>query len=87
LLNAMARIHAGADALRLPLYVFHGTADRLTSPRGSVMLYLRARSTDKTLKLWPDDRHELFNELDAAAVIAFLGDWLDQRTEPAAARP
>lgn len=76
---------AGEDArahlaeLTLPLLVMHGDADRLTSPRGSELLSQQARSTDKTLKLWPDDRHEIFNELDADMVIAFMCDWLDAR--------
>jgi acylglycerol lipase len=57
----------------------HGAADRLTSPRGAELLYEQAQSADKTLKLWPDDRHEIFNELDADEVIGFMGDWLDTR--------
>jgi alpha-beta hydrolase superfamily lysophospholipase len=65
--------------LTLPLLVMHGAADRLTSPRGSELAYQRARSADKTLRLWPDDRHEIFNELDADEVIAFTCDWLDTR--------
>jgi alpha-beta hydrolase superfamily lysophospholipase len=66
--------------LSLPLLVMHGADDRLTSPRGSELLYQQARSAEKTLKLWPDDRHEIFNELDAEAVIGFMCDWLDGRS-------
>ncbi len=66
--------------ITLPFLVMHGEADKVTSPRGSEMLYQQARSTDKTLKLWPDDRHEIFSELDAGAVIATMCDWLDERS-------
>jgi acylglycerol lipase len=65
--------------ISLPFLVMHGEADKVTSPRGSEMLYQQARSTDKTLKFWPEDRHEIFNELDADAVIATMCDWLDDR--------
>jgi acylglycerol lipase len=65
--------------ITLPFLVMHGGADKVTSPRGSEMLYQQAQSTDKTLKLWPEDRHEIFNELDADAVIATMCDWLDER--------
>jgi alpha-beta hydrolase superfamily lysophospholipase len=57
----------------------HGTDDRLTDPRGSERLYAESPATDKTLKLWPDDRHELFNELDANAVIRVMCEWFDAR--------
>jgi len=35
--------------------------------------------TDVTLKLFPDDHHEILNELDRAEVYAFVLDWLDSR--------
>jgi alpha-beta hydrolase superfamily lysophospholipase len=65
--------------LTLPLLIMHGAEDRLTSPRGSELCYRLAASPDKTLKLWPDDLHEIFNELDREAVIAFLLSWLNRR--------
>jgi lysophospholipase len=65
--------------LRLPLLIMHGEADTLASPRGSERCFELANSSDKTLKLWPEDRHEIFNELDADAVIAFTLAWLDAR--------
>lgn len=79
---AAADTRAHLAELTLSFLVMHGAAVRLTSPRGSELLHQQARSADKTLKLWPDDRHEIFNELDADAVIAFMGDWLDARVNP-----
>ncbi len=35
--------------------------------------------TDVTLKLWPDCRHEVLNELNRAEVYAFILDWLESR--------
>lgn len=64
--------------LRLPLLIMHGTADQITAPLGSDTCYRLASSTDKTLKRWPDDHHEIFNELDKAAVIAVMLDWLNR---------
>ena len=66
--------------LTIPLLVMHGEADNLTSPRGSERFVRDAASADKTLKLWPDDRHEIFNELDGDQVIAFMVDWLNARS-------
>lgn len=68
--------------LTVPLLLMHGTADTLTSPRGSEEFFRAVASPDKTLKLWPDGRHEIFNDLDKNAVIAFMLDWLDERNRP-----
>jgi lysophospholipase len=65
--------------LRVPLLVMHGDADTLTSCRGSREFVERAASIDKTLKLWPESRHEIFNDLDADAVLAYMLDWLAAR--------
>jgi alpha-beta hydrolase superfamily lysophospholipase len=68
-----------AAELRLPLLVMHGTDDRLTSPRGSEQFVRAASSSDKDLRLWPDRRHEIFNDLGREEVIAALLSWLDAR--------
>ncbi|VVE82695.1 alpha/beta hydrolase [Pandoraea sputorum] len=76
LLDAMARIHANADALHLPLYIFHGTADRLTAPWASEQFHGNAGSQDKTLRLYPGHFHETLNDLDREKVIDELTYWL-----------
>jgi alpha-beta hydrolase superfamily lysophospholipase len=78
LLDAMARIHANADALHLPLYIFHGTADRLTAPWASEQFHGNAGSQDKTLRLYPGHFHETLNDLDREKVIDELTQWLLQ---------
>jgi len=76
---------AGADALeraselRLPYLAMHGADDTLTSPRGTERFFAGASSTDKSLKLWPRMKHEIFNELDRDSVMTYMLDWLDQR--------
>jgi alpha-beta hydrolase superfamily lysophospholipase len=62
--------------LTLPLLVMHGGDDILTFPSGSKMVVERASSTDKTLKVWPGLRHEIFNEPEGPEVIAYMVDWL-----------
>ena len=78
ILNAMQRIQAAAYKLTLPLLIFHGTADRITDPAGSQMVYDRAQSTDKTLTWYPDGYHETFNDLDQGRVLGDLTTWLDK---------
>ncbi len=76
LLQAMAANRAAAAELSLPVYLFHGDADRLTDPAGSKEIFDVWGGPDRTLRLWPGSRHETFNDLDREAVVAELLDWV-----------
>jgi len=65
--------------IRLPILIMHGTADRLSDPEGSRMLYERVGSKDKTLKLYEDFYHEIFNESGREQVFADMETWLASR--------
>ncbi|MFP4323155.1 MAG: lysophospholipase [Anaerolineales bacterium] len=65
-----------AESLHIPLLIMHGSADELVPARASQALYGGASSADKTLKVYPELYHEIFNETDKAAVLADLTAWL-----------
>jgi alpha-beta hydrolase superfamily lysophospholipase len=81
--TASEMAHAGEDALEraatltLPLLIMHGEIDALTSPRGTERFFERASSPDKTLRIGPGMKHEVFKEIDSATVITYTLDWLD----------
>ena len=65
--------------INLPVLIMHGTADRLCEPDGSQMLYEQVSSEDKTLKLYQDFYHEIFNEPGREQVLADIETWLATR--------
>ena len=73
---------AGVPALRVPLLVMAGTGDRIVPPSGSRMVYDRAGSPDRTLRLYDGLYHELFNEPERRVVLGDVTGWLDARTVP-----
>lgn len=66
--------------INLPVLIMHGTADRLSDPTGSEMLYQRISSPDKTLKLYEGFYHEIFNEPGHEQVFADMETWLAAHT-------
>jgi acylglycerol lipase len=62
--------------IKLPMLIMHGMADQLTDPRGSKLLYERAGSKDKTLKIYDDCYHEICNEPDREQVFVDMENWL-----------
>lgn len=62
--------------IKLPILIMHGTADRLSEPAGSRMLYELVSSQDRTLKLYQDFYHEILNEPGREQVLTDIEAWL-----------
>lgn len=75
--SGMAKAEEGMPSLKLPLLIMQGTEDKLVNLAGARLLYARAGSSDKTLKLYEGFYHEIFNEAERAVVFADLNSWLD----------
>ena len=79
LLQMMRFIQANASKFKLPVLLIHGSDDGLTNPKGSELLYEKATSADKTLKVFPGGFHELINDLDREEVIKLIVAWIGSR--------
>jgi lysophospholipase len=75
------RFYAEAHRLRVPVYLFHGTADRITLPEGTKKFYSRLTTADKKLNLYEGLFHETMNELpaDRQKVLRDLAEWVLER--------
>ena len=69
-------IRENASQLELPLLLLHGGDDRLAPASGSQFLAAQASSADSTLRIYPELRHELVNEVGRDEIIATIRDWL-----------
>ena len=87
ILLAARRVQAHPEAFTGPLYIMHGTADRITPVAGSEWLAAHAPSADATLRLVDGGFHELMKEPDRDAVIADAADWIANHAEASAERP
>jgi alpha-beta hydrolase superfamily lysophospholipase len=65
--------------LTLPLLIMCGSEDKIAALAGSELLYERAGSSDKTLKVYDGHYHELFNDLDKERVLKDMVGWLTAR--------
>jgi len=68
-----------ASEVHHPLLLIHGTADRLCSAEGAEAWVRASSSPDVTVCLYPEGRHEMFNEINRDEVLADLWIWLDAR--------
>ncbi|XP_059642605.1 caffeoylshikimate esterase [Cornus florida] len=67
-----------------PFLTAHGTGDGVTCPTGSKMLYEKAASADKTLKIYEGMYHSLIQgepDENANAVLGDMRAWIDERVE------
>jgi acylglycerol lipase len=80
LLGALDKIGQHMEDVNVPLLLLHGTADKLTNPDGSKELAQRAKSTDKTLKIYDGLFHDLLHEPEKAQVMGDVLTWMDAHT-------
>jgi len=76
LIKAIQILLPQMSKIYLPILIMHGTADRLSDPRGSEILYDRVSSRNKTLKLYDGFYHEIFNEPGREQVFEDMEAWL-----------
>jgi acylglycerol lipase len=76
MLRALTRVSAETGKITLPFLAMQGGADRLVDPDGAQILYERAGSKDKTLKIYDGLYHEIFNEPEHAMVFKDIETWL-----------
>ena len=81
ILRIGGEIQRHAASLTLPVLLLHGTDDKVTDPVGSRLVYDRATSADKTLRLYPGLYHDLFHEPEHRQVTADVVGWLAQRCD------
>lgn len=85
-LRTIEHVRQHPEAFDAPLYLFHGTDDALTNPRGTEWLADHAASSDVTLRLYEGLYHETLNEVERDMVIEALADWLIEHAETCAER-
>ncbi len=73
LFAAMDRAAARLDRLFVPAFVIHGGADTLVPPTASAPL---ANLANVQRRLFPQFRHECFNERDKEEALAAVADWV-----------
>jgi len=77
--GAVERIEKLAEKIIVPLLVLHGSDDRLADPEGSRLLFEKASSKDKQIRIFEGLRHEIFNEPEKDSVLETVREWIDLR--------
>jgi acylglycerol lipase len=79
MVRADERLKREFPQITLPVFILHGTLDKVTKPGGSQEFYDHAGSADKTLKLYDGYYHDLLNDVDKEKVLADIVSWIDAR--------
>tara|TARA_R110002049_G_scaffold23490_1_gene82654 strand:+ start:3084 stop:3854 length:771 start_codon:yes stop_codon:yes gene_type:complete len=79
LFAGMDAVQAGASRITLPMLILHGGEDAMTSLEGSRFLQDHSGSSDKTLIIYPQLYHEIFNEPERAQVLDDVLSWCGAR--------
>lgn len=80
LMAAQSRVNAGAATLRVPLLLQQGLADPVTPAAGAQRFFGAITAGDKRLAEYEGSPHRPFDDVNRAAVLADLSEWLAQQT-------
>ena len=81
LVNKVTKLPAQFQNLSLPMFIMHGSDDKLVPAASSEILFERVSSVDKELKIYPGFYHEILNELptDRRQVVSDICEWMVAR--------
>jgi alpha-beta hydrolase superfamily lysophospholipase len=79
LVRADERLKEEFRLITLPVFILHGSADKVTRPGGSQLFHDSAGSPDKTLKLYDGHVHDLLNDFGKEVVIGDIKGWIEAR--------
>jgi lysophospholipase len=77
--NAGPEALSRAGEIKLPTLMLIGEADPIIDPSAGRLFFEKLGSTDKTLRTYPEMRHEPLNELGREAVVSDIERWLSDR--------
>lgn len=66
-----------AGRIEIPTLMLVGADDHVSSPKGSALVFERLGTDDKTLRSYPEMRHEPLNEIGREVVFNDLAGWLN----------
>ncbi len=79
MVRADERLKREFPLITLPLFILHGSEDKVTLPHGSERFYDSASSTDKKFNLYEGYFHDPLNDIDKERVMADIIEWIEAR--------
>jgi len=79
LFDAIHRTGVGGKDVRLPMLILHGEADSICPAEGSRAFHAQLDPAQSSLRIYPELRHEIFNEPEREQVFEDLLAWLRER--------
>jgi alpha-beta hydrolase superfamily lysophospholipase len=80
-LETVPKAIANAKHLKMPVLLLHGEKDAICNPESSKLLMKELTVEDKTLKMYPNLLHEVFNEAIGMSIVDEVGEWISERSK------
>ena len=79
LYDAGGRTRSGAGDVEVPMLVLHGEADPIVLARGSRSFFEGLKTSGSDLRIYPELRHEIFNEPEGEDILGDVIAWIGER--------
>ena len=78
-IKTMSEVRRNISALHLPVLFLQGENDRIVDPKATEQAFQSIKLKDKTLRIYPNNLHEVFNDLNKERVFEDLYHWIQKR--------
>ena len=75
--DAMSETQANAHLLKIPLLIYFGSEDQITSPEYSKRFYNNVQNTDKSIIIYDGGYHECHNDIHNERVGIEVSQWIE----------
>jgi alpha-beta hydrolase superfamily lysophospholipase len=75
--DAMAETQANAHLLQIPLLIYFGSEDQITSPEYSKRFYNNVQNVDKSIIIYEGGYHESHNDIHNERVGIEVAQWVE----------
>ncbi len=83
--RVQSQVRGAANQFNLPLLLLLPGNDTVADVRASMDFFDTCSSADKTIKHYPDNRHELLREIDRMTTFTNISEWMNARSSPISA--
>jgi len=81
MVNSMKWAMANAQKLTVPIFMLHGSEDKIVPPSASEEFISNVASSDKRFELIEGSYHEIMNDLDKEKVLNMILKWLNEHVK------
>lgn len=79
MIRQIKKIKPHFSKITVPLFILHGSKDAIANPKGSHLLFERAKSSDKSIEILEGQKHEILKDTAKKGTLELIKNFIVER--------